>query len=481
MKLIDLIKDLEIVDSRGDLNIPIKDITIDSNSVFKGSLFICIKGDVKDGHDFARQAFHYGAVAIIAERETGAPLPQIIVKNSRIAMSKIASAFYGNVHKELKIIGVTGTNGKTTTSFMIHSILENAKIKSALCGTLGVFYSGKFIEPTLTTPDPLTLHKLFADMVKEGVKVVVMEISAHALKLDKVEGINFESAVFTNLSQDHLDYFKDLEEYKRAKFKLFESGRAKYFVVNSDDEAGRELLVKNKTVSYGLENPADVFAIEIKEKSDYTEFVLNLFDKIYSIKIPYIGKFNVENALAASTVCALLGVKTDVIAKGLNSLKRVEGRLELVSRGDFNVYVDYAHTPDGLEKTLKAVKGATQNKVICLFGCGGNRDRKKRKIMGQISAKYADFTIITTDNPRFEEPMDIISEIEEGVLTESKNYVIIQDRREAIRYALNLAEKQDAVLIAGKGSERHQEILGIKHKFSDKDTVKEILRGDEKN
>ena len=478
MKLSTLIKDLDIIDVRGDLNTEILDVTIDSNSVFKGSLFICIKGDVKDGHDYTKQAFHYGAVAIVSEKETGAPLPQIIVKNSRIAMSKIASAFYGDVHKNLKIIGVTGTNGKTTTSFMIRSILEKSGVKSGLIGTLGTFYADKVIEPSLTTPDPLTLHKLFADMLKDGVKVAVMEVSAHALKLNKVEGINFEIAVFTNFSQDHLDYFKDMEEYKKAKLKLFNENRANYYVVNSDDSVGRELLSNEKTISYGLDNPADVFAIELKEKSDATQFILNLFDEIYKINIPYIGKFNVENALASSTACALLGIKTDAIAKNLNKLNRVDGRLELVYKKDFSVFVDYAHTPDGLEKTLKSLRKICEKKVICLFGCGGNRDKGKRKIMGEISGRNADFTIVTSDNPRFEDPMDIISEREEGVLTASKNYVAIEDRKQAIKYALNLAKSGDVVLIAGKGSEKHQEILGIKHKFCDKDIVIEILKGD---
>lgn len=479
MRLSDLIKDIEVVESRGDLNIPIKDVVIDSKEVMKGSLFICIEGEVSDGHDFAKQAFHYGASAIIAERETGAPLPQIIVKNSRIAMSKIAATFYGNANKELKIIGVTGTNGKTTTSFMIRSLLEFAKVKTALIGTLGTFYGNKKVEQNLTTPDPLFLHKLFADMVKEGVKVVVMEVSAHALSLFKLEGIRFETVVFTNLSQDHLDYFKTMQEYKNAKLKLFERGRFNYAVVNSDDPVGLEMFTKIEAIGYGIDNPADVFAIKVQTRKNCTEFVINLFDKICAIKIPYIGKFNVENALAAATVCALYGVPTDTIFKGLNSLPRVEGRLELVYSDKFNVYVDYAHTPDGLLKTLSALRSVTKNKIICLFGCGGNRDKSKRSIMGKISLSNADFTVITSDNPRYEEPMDIISDIEEGAIKVSKNYVVVQDRGEAIEYAINMAEKNDSIIIAGKGSERYQEILGIKHVFSDKDIVREILKGDD--
>lgn len=477
MKLSELIKRLEIIHSVGDLDVDVKDVKTQSNSVTKGCLFVCNKGRNYDGHDYVLAAEKFGALAIVAEYEVNTNLPLIIVKDSRKALAIIASEFYLNPSKNMSIIGVVGTNGKTTTSHLIYETIKNSGIKCGVIGTLGTFYCDKFYEPTLTTPDPMELHKIFAEMYHCGVEIVVMEVSAHAIYWNKVYGIDFEVGVFTNLSRDHLDFFRDIKEYTNTKLKFFTDYNVKYTVVNSDDEVGLELLkLNNSAVSYGLENPADVFAIKVRHKDNKTSFVLNLFDCIYKVETMLVGKYNLSNTLAAATAVSLVGVKPDEVCKNLQKVKGVEGRLQLVYNDDYKVYVDYAHTPDGLEKVLLSLRLLCKRKLIVVFGCGGNRDVGKREHMGEVAKKIADFVVVTSDNPRYEEPMTIISEIEKGVLKIGKEYVLIEDRTAAIEYALNLAKAGDLVLIAGKGGENYQEVLGIKLPYNDKDTVIECLR-----
>ena len=477
MKLLELIKNLETIETVGNLNIDVKDIKIDSNTVSDGCLFIALRGREFDGHSFVRQVENYGGVAIVTEKKVSTTLTQIIVKDTRKAMSKLAKSFYGNPDKSLKLIGVVGTNGKTTTSHLIKNIITESGLKCGVIGTLGTFYDDVFIEPTLTTPDPLILYKTFYDMKKAGVKYVVMEVSAHALALKKVEDLYFEVGVFTNFSQDHLDFFGDMENYKKTKMSFFDAKKCKYIVVNSDDDFGLEVYKKQLgVITYGIENPADVFAINLNESIDNTEYVLNLFDCVYNVNTKLIGRFNVYNELAASATCALLGLKTEKIIQAIDNVSGISGRLEKLEHNGIKVFIDYAHTPDGIKKTLTALKNVAKNKLICVIGCGGNRDEKKRMPMGNICGELADFTVITSDNPRYEEPMDRINEIETGVLKSTKKYIIVQDRIEAIKYALTMAKCGDIVLIAGKGSEKYQEVLGIKHLYNDKDTVKEIFK-----
>ena len=478
MKLSEIIKDVKVKKVIGDTDIEISEVSIDSNAITRGGLFVCLRGENFDGHDFIRQVKDYGGVAAVVEKQLDTSLTQIVVEDTRIAVSEIAAAFYGHADKKMKIIGVVGTNGKTTTTHLITSILTGAGVKCGLIGTLGVFYGGTYKEATLTTPDPLELHKTLAEMYEANVEAVIMEVSAHAVYLKKVYGLDFEIGVFTNLTQDHLDFFGDMENYKRAKTSFFINNRCKYVVTNSDDETGREIAETAlfNVLTYGIENPADVFAIDVKESAEHTTFVLNLFDCIFDVKLNLIGRYNVYNALAAATACALYGISTEKVIDGVENLKGVSGRLECVASGEFSVYIDYAHTPDGLYQSLLTLKAHAKHRLICVFGCGGNRDREKRPIMGKISGKTADFTILTSDNPRFEEPMDILWEIEKGIKTETDDYVIIQERAEAIRYALNMAKSGDIILLAGKGSEKYQEVFGIKRPFSDKDTVNEYLR-----
>jgi UDP-N-acetylmuramoyl-L-alanyl-D-glutamate--2,6-diaminopimelate ligase len=381
----------------------------------------------------------------------------------------------------MRIVGVVGTNGKTTICHVLSSLLRDGGFEVGVTGTIGTYYKNKKYCSELTTPSCINLYKLMREMVDDGVEILLMEVSAHAIYWDKVYGINFDVGVFTNLSRDHLDFFKDMQEYKRAKLKFFDENVCKYVVVNSDDQTGVEICSNKKDViAYGIDNPADVFAIRIKERINSTSFVLNLFDCIYNINLPMVGIYNVSNALAAATAVSLIGVKTDDVCLGLGKLKGVSGRLECFYDGEFKVFIDYAHTPDGLEKVLNALKRICKNRLIVVFGCGGNRDRGKRAKMGEVAKQIADFVVVTSDNPRYEEPMSIISEIEKGVLKSGKEYVLIEDRVLGIEYALNYAKKDDLVVIAGKGGENYQDILGIKQPYNDKDTVVEILARGEK-
>ncbi len=477
MKLKELIKGVKVNEIIGKNDLEIGSVQTDSNRACKNSLFIAIKGNDYNGADFIRQVESAGATAVVTEEKINTSITQVIVNNCREAVSLIADNFYQNVSKKMTLIGVTGTNGKTSTTHLISQILNNLGEKCGVIGTLGVFYGNNYLEPTLTTPDPLILNKILYDMYNDGYKTVVMEISAHAIYYKKINNLKFKVGIFTNCTRDHLDFFKDYAVYKEVKKSFFESDLCEYAVVNVDDEVGGEIVKSRKnTVTYGIDNPADVFAMDIVENEDNSNFILNLFDEVFFVKTKLLGKFNVYNLLSSATACALTGQKIIKIGEKLKSLNGVKGRIECVFDGDFKVFIDYAHTPDGLENILSTLRKITKNKLICVFGCGGNRDKGKRKEMGKISGKYADFTVITSDNPRFEEPMDIIFDIEKGIISTTKQYVIVQDRYLAIEYALNMALPNDVIVIAGKGSENYQEILGIKRPYNDKDTVKEILR-----
>lgn len=479
MNLSNIIQEIDVIEIIGKTDIEISEIVIDSKSVVENSLFVCLIGQKFDGHDFAGQAEKYGAKAVVVEKKIQTNLTQIIVKNCRQVLSLLCSAFYENCDKKLKLIGITGTNGKTTTSHLIYQTLKYSDKKCGVIGTIGIYYNDKFLEANLTTPDPPELFKILYDMYKDGIEIVVMEVSAHAIFLEKIYGINFKIGVFTNLSLDHLDFFENFDSYKESKLKFFKNNFCEYVVTNSDDETGREIISMNKkTFSYGLENPADVFAIDMISDKSGTQFIVNLFDYVYQLKINLIGEYNVYNVLASSTCGVILGIKPQKIMSALEKIKPISGRLEKIYDEKFTVYVDYAHTPDGLEKSLKTLKNLGNRRLICVFGCGGNRDKSKREIMGNISGKYSDFTVITSDNPRYEEPMEIISEIEKGLVKSCGNYLIIQDRYEAIEYALTHAKKGDVILIAGKGCEKYQEVFGIKKMFNDKDTVIEIMCGE---
>ena len=460
-------------------DVEIKGIEFDSRKVKSGYIYICINGFNVDGHIYAKPAIENGAVAIIAERELDdIDAPQLIVDNSRRAFAICASAWFGNPSKDLKIIGITGTNGKTTTSHMLKTVLDENGIKTATVGTIGTYIDNKVYSQKLTTPDPMELQEIFALARDKGCQVVVMEVSAHALELNKVDGIKFFASAFTNLSQDHLDDFEHMENYMNAKKKLF-SGISERAVINIDDKSANNITAdfSGQLITYSTkERKCDFFAkdIELSEDGFAYTMISNGNEERLNIRIP--GLFNVYNLLAASALANLLGLSIQDIKKAAEKITNVDGRMEKVNiDADFHVFVDYAHSSDSLENLLVNVNKFCDGRLICVFGCGGDRDTLKRPIMGRIAGENADFSIVTSDNPRTEEPDSIIDMIEVGIKEVTDNYIRITDRRLAIQKALDMAQKNDIVVIAGKGHETYQDVMGVKHHFDDREIVREYM------
>ena len=474
MKLCMLIKNINcrIV---GSSIVEIKGLYHKDTEVKEGGLFFCLRGTRVDGADFVKSAIKNGAVAIVTEQEIQnlTRVTQVIVKNARETMSLIACKFYGNPSEKLCMIGVTGTNGKTTTTNMMSFILEGLGRKTAIVGTNGIFIKGNKIDSGMTTPDPIDLQKHLALMVKNKVEYVCIEVSAHAAFLNKVDGMVFDIMVFTNLTEDHLDFFKTINNYFNAKAKLFTRKHTKYAILNVDDER-----VKRLVSSINL--PFNTYAINTEADFQAKDILLTKCGQKFSVgNIPFeismAGKFNISNALAAVASIYCLGFGLDDISKILKTMPAVEGRFNCFEIDEKLIIIDYAHTPDGLRNILSICKDMVKDKkVISVFGCGGNRETQKRSIMGEISSKIADFTIITTDNPRFENRNEIAKQVENGVI--GHNYLIELDRSCAIRRAINIAEKGDIVVVAGKGSEPYIEENGIKIPYSDIVEIEKIRR-----
>lgn len=462
-------------ETKGSLNVDINKIEYDSKKIEKGDLFIAIRGYEEDGHKYISEAIEKGAVAIVSEDDVDVPEGIAVIKttNSRIALAKLASKFYGNPASKLKIIGITGTKGKTTTAYMIRDIMLASGKKVGMIGTIFNTYNDKKIESYRTSPESLDLHKLLKDMVDDGIEYVVMEVSSHALELHRVDGIKFEIGVFTNLAREHLDFHENMDNYLNAKAKLFE--QSIFGVINSDDIYTPKLLkkVKCKYVKYGLDNEANISATDVKINNNYVDFKMYINKQLQTITIPIPGKYTVYNAIAAIAVTSMFSCQMEDVLKGLATVK-VPGRSEIVQIGkSFAVLIDYAHNPSSLEAILVNTKKYVKGRVICVFGCGGNRDTTKRAKMGEISGRYADFTIITTDNPRDEEPKKIIKEIEEGIKQTKGLYKVIENRKDAIEFAMRIAWKNDTVILAGKGHETYQELSnGKKIHFDEREVVK---------
>ncbi len=459
MKLSSILLGLDVKTEYSDVEI--KGVAFDSRKVSEGYLFVCINGESVDGHNFAKSAQDHGASVIVAEKMTDSTLPHIIVSDSREAMFKIASAWYGHPENSLKFIGVTGTNGKTSTTFFIKRILDKMGYKTGMVGTVCNMICDKVLPATVTTPEPLELFSLFAEMVKADVKYVVMEVSSHSLTQKRVCGLHFESAVFTNLTQDHLDYHKTMENYKDTKFSLFlQSDTA---VINIDDKTGEEFLAKVpcKTLTFSTrKNNADFVGKDIKLKPSGISFQAVTLGGIARVTTASPGTFMVYNALGAIGAVCALGFKFLEILPHISSLGAVDGRAQIISgERPYTVMIDYAHTPDGLENILSSVKQYAKGRLITLFGCGGDRDKTKRPIMAKASCKYSDYVIVTSDNPRTEDPDAIIDDILKGITLDKNKYTVIPNRREAIRYAIDIAKSGDVVVLAGKGHEKYQ-ILG---------------------
>lgn len=483
MKLHDLLWSLHSLGAMPQDNPEITSVEMDSRLVKPGSLFICIVGYTVDGHEYVEQAINNGAVAIVSQKEITASVPVIKVRNTTRAMAILANTFYDNPTAKLQMIGITGTNGKTTVSYLIEEVLRQAGRSTGLIGTIGMKINDDLYETKNTTPDSLALQKYFNQMVTANVDVAVMEVSSHALHIGRVHGCQYDVTVFTNLTQDHLDYHKTMDNYRAAKSLLFSQlgnsydiNRPKYAILNIDDSASAEYLVATQAIvlTYGIKTDADLRATDIKTTSSGTEFRLDFDGKTYDVKMGFVGRFNVYNILATIGATLAAGIELEFILKQIPSLQGVPGRFELVDAGqDFNIIVDYAHTPDSLENVLKTIQEFANGKIYCVVGCGGNRDKTKRPIMAKIASELATVPIFTSDNPRNEDPIAILTDMKIGAT--NKNYQTIVDRRDAIEYAIGCAEAGDVVLIAGKGHETYQ-IIGDKTlHFDDKEMARLAL------
>jgi len=480
--LIDIISEIEVEASSGDCQVVVRGMSMDSRHVQAGDLYACVPGFQVDGHDFAASAVASGAVALVVERFLPLDVPQVKVSNVRQVMGTLAAIVYGHPSEQLELVGVTGTNGKTTITYLIEKIGIKQGKKVGLIGTLGSRIDGRDIPGDRTTPEAIEVQKLLAEMVAEGVSLAVMEVSSHALDLGRVAGCEFDMGIFTNLTQDHLDYHKTMEDYLSAKSLLFANLKGnkllKISILNGDDPAFRELSQASvaPVVSYGINNAVDYRAENVEVTPQGVQFQVRFSEGIQDIWYATPGFFSVYNALAAFAWGVERGYQPSTVAEALAEISGVPGRFESVRQGQpFQVIVDYAHTPDGLENVVRTARDFTPGRLLTVFGCGGDRDRTKRPLMGKVASQGSDFLFVTSDNPRTEDPDQIIEEILTGV--SGVDYVTLRDRREAIWRACHLARPGDTILIAGKGHETYQ-IFGTEvHPFDDREVAREALRG----
>lgn len=481
MVLSKILEGIENLKVEGDLNVEVPEIKYDSREVKMGDFFIAIVGFKTDGHEYISNAIENGAkiVAVQKDKWNGEIVPGVtfvIADDTRKLMALASCNFYENPSREFKLVGVTGTKGKTTTTYMIKKIMEKAGKKVGLIGTIANMIGEEKVEASRTTPESVDLQRLFRKMADEKCDVVVMEVSSHALALDRVLGCSFDIGVFTNLSQDHMDFHENFDNYLAAKAKLFTMCKDGF--INCDDMYARKLMdIATCTITtYGIDNNPYVSARDIIITNSYSDFKMPFNKVMQRIRVNIPGRFTVYNSLAAICVTIKLGASVENVIEGLEEV-RVPGRSEMVQNDrNLTVMVDYAHSPASLESILKAVKAYTKGKVICVFGCGGDRDKTKRPIMGEIAGKNAAYTVITSDNPRTENPKEIVKEIEEGIKKTKGKYIVIVDRKKAIEHAIKQAKKNDIVVIAGKGHETYQEINGEHHHFDDREIASEVMK-----
>ena len=486
MNLKNILEGINGLKSNGNLDKEIEGIESNSKKIKKGYIFVAISGFSSDGHDYIKNAIDNGATVIVAEnikKINKDDIPEnvtlIIAENTREFLALSSCNFYNNPSRKFKLIGITGTKGKTTTTFMIKEILEKAGKKVGLIGTVATYINGKKIEDSdRTTPESLELQKLFSKMVEEKVEYVVMEVSSQSLKLHRVDGCNFDLVAFTNFSEDHISEKEhpNMQDYFESKLKLFNMCKTGF--VNIDDLHGNKipkLFPENEITGYGIDNYGNFLAKDITITNSYVDFKVKLTDRNERVKVDIPGRFTVYNALCAICICKKIGIDSETIKTALEKIK-VPGRSEMVeNKLEIPIMIDYAHSPESLENILRAVKSYTRGRVISVFGCGGDRDTRKRPIMGEISGKVADYTIITSDNPRTEEPEKIVKQIEEGIAKTKGKYETIVDRTQAIEKAIKMANKNDIIVLAGKGHEPYQEINGVKYPFDERIIVKEII------
>ena len=476
MKLQDLLKGVAVLESTAAPDTEINEVRYDSRAVRPGDLFVAIRGYATDGHQYIGKALEQGAAAIVCE-EAPAGVPAVVVENARRALAEIAANRFGHPADSMTMLGVTGTNGKTTTTYLVKHMLEDAGHKVGLIGTNQNLIGDEVVETERTTPESYELHALFARMRDAGCTHVIMEVSSHSLVLDRVHGIHFAVGAFTNLTQDHLDFHKTMEEYRRAKALLFTISDKG--VINLDDPAAGAMLADAKCpcLTFSCEkDAADLTAKNLKLHADGVEFVAATKGDLARVKLPIPGHFSAENALTALGIVFQLGMPLADAAKSLATATGVKGRVEVVPTDtDYTVLIDYAHSPDGVENVLRAVRGFAKGRVVALFGCGGDRDRTKRPKMGKIAAELADFCIVTSDNPRTEDPQAIIDDILEGMKDSKTPMQVIVDRPEAIHWALAHAKKDDIIVLMGKGHETYQEVNHVKHHMDEREIVRDFF------
>ncbi|MEE8360367.1 MAG: UDP-N-acetylmuramoyl-L-alanyl-D-glutamate--2,6-diaminopimelate ligase [Candidatus Omnitrophota bacterium] len=476
-----LLKGIEYTADRDISGVAVKKITADSRSVEKGDLFIAIKGNAADGHAYVNEALARRASVIVLERDVDTPgALKIMVKDARITSAIAAVNFYGDPSKEIKVIGVTGTNGKTTVTYILENILKRAGFRAGVIGTIMYKIADEMIESDNTTPSPIALQGFLRRMVDRSLDYCVMEVSSHALDQRRQYGIDFRAAIFTNATHEHLDYHKSFNNYLDTKIILFKDLKRESAAIINRDDPSFERVKKGsscKTVlTYGLTKDADVYADRMDLDINGSVFDLHLKGESVSVRSPLIGIHNIYNMIAAASCASTEGIDIETLKEGLESAEGIPGRLEAIEEAGIKVFVDYAHTDDALEKVLSALAPLKRGRLITVFGCGGNRDRAKRPKMGAVAARFSDHVVITSDNPRHEDPGDIIREITGGITPNYKEFSVAEDRREAIREALSRAKRGDIVLLAGKGHERYQIVKDEKIPFSDIETASEFLR-----
>lgn len=482
MRLMDLVSRMSYILMQGSLEIEITDLVYDSRKASPGCIFVCMVGAVTDGHNYLDDVIEKGAAAVIVTRNVKVPPHVTLLKvdNSRLALAELSAAWFGHPAEQLTTIGITGTKGKTTTTYMMREMMEHAGLRTGLIGTIEVIIGQEHIHAVNTTPESYLVQEYFRRMVDAGLKYVVMEVSSQALKLDRVSGFTFDYGIFTNLEEDHIGEAEhpDMADYIRCKSLLFR--RCRVGLINADADYLEEVLEGHTcaTQTYGMTDQADLYASDIHriQRPGYlgVEYQLNGLEH-YQVRVDIPGDFTVYNSLAAIALCRLLGVGRETILGALNAI-HVKGRLEIVpTPGDYTLMIDYAHNAMSLEALLVNIRKYGPKRIICLFGCGGNRSKSRRYEMGEVSSRLADLTVVTSDNPRFEEPMDIINDILVGVAKADGEFVTIPDRKEAIRYCMEIGREGDVILLAGKGHEDYQEIKGVKHHMDERDLIAEII------
>lgn len=477
MRLRELLEGMEVISQTISPDTEITHVCVDSRATQKGSLFVAVPGNRCDGGHYARQAVDRGAVCVVCQSELPPDLPWVKVRDARLALSQLACRWYGHPSRQLTMLGVTGTNGKTTVTYLLRHILQRTGMKTGLIGTVQNIVGEQTLPAQRTTPDALQIQQLLSAMTKNGCSHAVMEVSSHALDQHRAEGIDFAVGIFTNLTEDHLDYHGTMGCYCDAKAKLFQMSRMG--ICNADDPWTERLLAGAScpSVYYGIHNPAEVWAEDIFLHSRSVDFTVCTARTRTPVHLGVPGRFSVYNALGAIAACGELGIPPEECAAALATFPGVAGRMEVVPTPGkpYTLLIDYAHTPDALENVLKTVRGFAQNRVIAVFGCGGDREREKRPLMGHIAGKLADLTIITSDNPRTEEPMAIIRDILPGIAGAEDKYIVEPDRRGAIALAMGRAAAGDVIVLCGKGHETYQEIGDKTIPMDEREIVRSLL------